>query len=53
MTVHGPYDQAEWNTMLNLRFDVRNLTRLDEKKYKLNIKAEKKLLKSYMTREAA
>jgi hypothetical protein len=39
--------------MLNLKADINHLKRLDEEKYKFCIRGERKVLKEYMTREAA
>lgn len=51
--IHGPYDLAEWRTMLMLREDNRNMKALDEAKHALAIKCNLNCLKLFYQKEAA
>lgn len=55
-TIRGPYSRSDWITMLLLKEDIEDLSRLDDEKYKDMykhcIKREKKTLREYMRKEA-
>lgn len=50
--LYGPYDREEWNTMLNLKEDIRFMKDSKQSKHSIPLDYTKKRLKEYIRKAA-
>lgn len=51
-TIYGPFDVAEWRTMLMLKQDNREMIQLDRSKHDLAIKCNTNCLKTFFSKQS-
>lgn len=51
-TIYGPFDIAEWRTMLMLKEDNRNMIQLDQDKHSIAIKCNTNCLKQFFSKQS-